>query len=106
LAASVETNQPPTISELPDQTVSSGTVTGPLSFSVWDAETPPDQLIVTATSSNPALVPITSIVLAGSGTSRTVTVTPVSGAKGAATITVTVSDGALAAHEEFQVIVP
>jgi len=61
---------------------------------------------VTATSSNPALVPITSIVLAGSGTSRTVTVTPVSGAKGAATITVTVSDGALAAHEEFQVIVP
>ena len=45
---------------------------------------------MTATSSNPAVVPNGAIVLGGAGANRTVSVTPI--AAGTATITVTVQD--------------
>jgi hypothetical protein len=58
-------------------------------------------LTVTASSSNPALVPNSNIVVSGTGTSRTVTVTPVANQTGTATITVTGGDGSSTASDTF-----
>ncbi len=58
-----------------------------------DAEVAPANLQLSATSSNPGLVPVDNIVFGGGGTDRTVTVTPTMEQTGSATITVTVNDG-------------
>ncbi len=83
----------PTISDLGDQTTYEATATPPIGFSVSDAETPAADLTVSATSSDSNLVPPGGFVFGGSGTSRTLTITPAAGQTGAATITVTVHDG-------------
>ncbi len=62
-------------------------------------------LTVTASSSNPSLVPNANIVVGGSGVSRTVTVTPVANQTGTATITVTGGDGFSTASDTFAVTV-
>ncbi len=95
------TNTAPTISVLADLTVAEDTATGVLAITVGDAQTAATALTLTASSSNPALVPVAGIVLGGSGAGRTVTVTPAANQSGSATITVTVSDGSLTANEPF-----
>lgn len=87
----------PTITALDPVAIPSGANTGALAFTIGDAETPAAALTVSASSSNTSLVPLGSIALGGSGATRTVTVTPVSGLTGTATITLTVSDGVLTA---------
>ncbi|QEL16257.1 beta strand repeat-containing protein [Limnoglobus roseus] len=99
------TNTPPTISAVADQTTA-GSPVGPLNFTVNDAETPPANLNVTASSSNVALVPVANITIGGSGMSRTVTVAPAPGQTGTATITLIVTDASGAAvSETFDVVV-
>jgi hypothetical protein len=83
----------PTITDIADQTIDEDTDTGPLGFTVGDVETPVDELDVSGTSSNTALVPDANIVFGGSGASRTVTVTPLADQFGSATISLTVTDG-------------
>ena len=46
-------NDPPTISDVADQTVAEDTATGALAFTVGDVETPAASLTVTATSVEP-----------------------------------------------------
>jgi hypothetical protein len=94
-------NTAPAISTVASQSVVSGRTTGQLPFTVNDAETAAGSLAVTATSSNPTLAPASAIVLAGSGSSRTVSVTPAAGQTGTATITLSVSDGSLTASTSF-----
>ncbi|HVY70599.1 MAG TPA: cohesin domain-containing protein, partial [Verrucomicrobiae bacterium] len=101
----VKPNTPPTISAIPDQQVTGGTVIGPLSFIIGDEDTSADQLSLSKASSNQALVPGGNIVFGGAGANRTVTVTPAAGQTGAARIAVTVSDGSLSATREFLVTV-
>ena len=83
---------PPTISTLSAVTIAEDTTTGARAFTVGDAETPAASLVVTATSSNPAIVPVSGLVLGGSGASRTVNVTPAANKNGSVTITLTVTD--------------
>ena len=64
-----------------------------------------EMLTVTASSSNPALVPNSNIVVSGTGTSRTVTVTPMANQTGTATITITGGDGTSTASDTFVVTV-
>ena len=64
-----------------------------------------EMLTVTASSSNTALVPNSNIVLSGTGTSRTVTVTPVANQTGTTTITMTGGDGSFTASDTFVVTV-
>jgi uncharacterized repeat protein (TIGR01451 family) len=95
-------NDPPTISEIPDQITHSSTTVGPIAFTIRDVETPADSLTLSAGSSNTALVPVSNIVFGGAGTDRTVTITP----KGTlvdetVTITITVDDGTDTASESF-----
>ena len=86
-------NTPPTISNIPNQTIPQNQSTGPINFTIGDAELPAVNLQLSGSSSNPTLVPNGNIVFGGSAANRTVTVTPVAGQYGNATITVTVNDG-------------
>jgi len=95
-------NDPPTISDIADQSTNEDVAKGPVSFTVGDAETSAGDLVLTKASSNPALVPTVNIAFGGSGADRTVTVTPAPDEHGTATITVTVTDGGgLSASDSF-----
>lgn len=85
-------NHPPTISGLSNVLTGVNTpVTVP--FAVNDLETPVGDLIVSAFSSNPILAPNISMTLGGSGSQRTLTLTPSPDAFGTALITLRVNDG-------------
>ena len=94
-------NDPPTISEIADQTTDEDTPTGAIAFTVDDVETDPADLTMSGSSNNQTLVPNAKIVFGGSGENRTVTITPADNQSGQATITVTVSDGEKETDETF-----
>ena len=98
-------NAAPTISDITNQTINEDTATSALSFTIGDVETAADSLTVTGSSSNTTLVPNTNIVFGGSGTNRTVTVTPVANLSGTAVITISVSDGSLTTSDTFTLTV-
>jgi len=85
-------NHMPTLSPFGAQTIDEDGSTGHLAFTVNDNETPSASLVLTATSSNPALVLPSGLVLSGSGENRTLRVTPKANQFGAATITLSVMD--------------
>jgi len=94
-------NAPPTIGAICDQSVPQDSVVGPIPFTVDDVDNDPAALAVTATSSDTALVPDANIALAGAGTDRTITLTPVALSAGAAIITLRVADGLAFASTRF-----
>jgi hypothetical protein len=85
-------NDPPTISQIDNQTIGEDTQLGPIDFTVGDQNNDPSELTVSGTSDNADLVPEDSIELGGSGANRTATVTPTADSNGTATITLTVTD--------------
>jgi hypothetical protein len=91
----------PTISSISNRTVNEDTSTGAIAFTVADLDTPVGNLILSATSTNTALVPNASLVFGGSGANRTLTATPAANATGTSTITVTVSDGVFSSQRSF-----
>ncbi len=96
----------PTITPIADQTINEDASTSGLAFTVGDADQPANTLPVTFSSSNTTLIPLSGIVITGTGANRTVTVTPASNLSGGpVTITLTVSDGTLTADEVFSVTV-
>ena len=100
------TNAAPTITTIAAQQTGPAATLGPLLFTVGDDQTAASSLVVTASSSSPSRIPNANIVLGGSGTNRTVTVTSAGNAQtGAATITLTVSDGSLTAQSQFTVTI-
>ena len=94
----------PSISAIPNQSTPTNTPTAAIPFTVSDAESAASNLTVSASSSNPTLV--TNIVFGGSGSNRTVTLTPELDQAGISTITITVSDGTNTASTSFALIVP
>ena len=88
-------SEPPTISDLADQIIPQDTSAGPVSFTIGDPATPANDLTLFGNSSNPALVPSGNIAFGGSGSNRTVTVTPAAGQSGLAYITLTVGNANL-----------
>ena len=72
-----------------------------IAFTVGDAETSPNALTLSATSSDATLVPVANIAFGGSGADRTAVITPAAGLSGTSTITVTVSDGTLTGSTNF-----
>jgi len=101
-----DSNDPPTISAIANQTIDEDGTTGLLAFTVSDPETAPGSLSLAASSSNPALVPSASIQLGGSGTNRTATIVPAAKQTGTTTITITVTDGSgLSTNTSFLVTV-
>jgi hypothetical protein len=94
-------NTPPAVSGLPAyQLDSPGQTPALVTFTVTDAES--TSVGVTATSSNHSLIPNENLALAGSGTSRTLQVTPFAGKRGAAVIRLRVTNASGAsAQQEF-----
>lgn len=96
----------PTISAIADQSVDEDHLAGPLAFTIGDFETPPADLQLAVTSSNPFLLPVTNIRLDGSGANRTVILIPETNQFGTALISITVRDAdGIAAIEMFELIV-
>jgi subtilisin-like proprotein convertase family protein len=97
----IATESPPTIGDIPDQATTLDTATAAIPFTIGDLETAASNLVLTAGSSNPTLVPTNNIVFGGSASNRTVTVRPASNQVGAATLTLIVSDRVMAASNSF-----
>ncbi|MFV5692098.1 DUF1566 domain-containing protein [Flavobacterium sp. LT1R49] len=82
----------PTLSSISDATIIEGSLPTPIAFTISDQETPLNNLTITASSSNTALIPNGNISLQGNTGSRTITLTPISGEMGTSTITITLDD--------------
>lgn len=100
-----EVDDPPLISIFSLRNISEDTAMATTNFWINDVDSPLANLEVTATSSNPGLVPDANIVLGGSGTNRTIRLTPVSDGNGVAIITLRVSDGHSNRTSQFQLTV-
>ncbi len=94
-------NDPPTISEIADQSVQEGTATPPLPFVIGDVDTPLADLTLSAASSDATLAPPEAFRFGGSGAARTVSIVPTPGLTGTTRITITVDDGAAQASTSF-----
>jgi hypothetical protein len=94
----------PTASTITNDTIDEdGVYNG--SITVGDDLIPVDDLIVTATSSAPGLVPNANITISPTGATRTIQITPVPDAFGVATITVRVADANQYVERTFQLTV-
>ncbi len=98
-------NSLPVIATISNRTINEDTSTGSIAFTVTDAETAASSLVVTASSSNTNLIPNANILLGGSGSNRTVTVTPAANQSGSSTITISANDGSGIATRTFVVTV-
>jgi hypothetical protein len=85
-------NDLPTVSSIPNQTLVEDTDSNLIVFSVADVESKADALIVSALSSDPALLPGQNIFLGGNGVERAITVRPRPDAFGTASVSVVVAD--------------
>ncbi len=96
----------PTLTQPADQVTSQGQAIPPIAFTIGDVETTANALFLTVTSNNEDLLPIdTAYSFGGSGTSRTLTITPAAGMTGTATITLSVSDGQTFTRKTFTLMV-
>jgi hypothetical protein len=99
-------NTAPTLSTFTNVHTISNIAFAPINFTVSDAEEPADGLIVSATSSDEAVVPNANLVITGAGGNRTLTITPADNQVGNSVITVTVTDsGGLSASRSFNAMV-
>jgi hypothetical protein len=96
---------PPTISTVPLQQIEESGTSSAIPVTIDDDLTPPSSLVLSASSSNPALIPNSSIVIAGSGSNRSVTITPTPALSGYSTITLSVNDGTFTTPTTFLVAV-
>lgn len=99
----VTVNGPPSVNDIPDQTVLAGSTIGPLPFTIGDSETAPDSLILSVSSNNPSYIPPGNVTFGGTGANRTISIsTP--GIVGSAILTITVTDaGGLVATDSITV---
>lgn len=84
-------NDNPVISAIADQSTPTG-VDKPVSFTISDAETASNSLVITRSSSNQSLVPDSNIAVSNNSGAVTLTITPAPGANGTTVITVQVAD--------------
>jgi hypothetical protein len=97
-------NDPPTISQIADQTIEAGQITAPILFTIEDLDNTLAELSVSANgvNANPAnLLPANAITLSGYGLSRTIRIASNASITGSVTITITVNDGELISTESF-----
>jgi Ca2+-binding RTX toxin-like protein len=91
--AVVPPNVAPTVTVGGGQCLSDNDARAVIELSLADADGPPGALTVTATSSNPSLVPDGALLIAGTGGTRTLSIAAAPKQSGTTTITVSVSDG-------------
>jgi hypothetical protein len=98
-------NTDPVISTIVSTNILANQSTPEIPFTVYDLETPSASLTVAGFSGNTALVPNGNIIFGGSGSNRTVSITPVNGQTGVAPIIVSVSDGTNTSSSLFTLMV-
>jgi hypothetical protein len=99
-------HQSPSISHLQDLRIPENTSSGPIRFTIGGkpyGRVPPNPYQVTASCSNQTLLPPNDLIIGGSGTNRTITITPASNRFGSSDVTVRVFDGQMTATETFRV---
>jgi hypothetical protein len=96
---------PPVISRITDQSMTLNSTLPPIAFTISDTDTPLNNLVLSAASSNPNLVPTANIQLKGSGSNWTATITAKAKRTGQTIITLYVSDGVSVAQTSFTVTV-
>jgi hypothetical protein len=101
LSAVFSVNGRPTISAITNQLTLEDVPTTAIPFTISDSETAPDSLSLLASSSNTNVVPVTNIVFGGTGTDRTLVITPATNVFGSSTISIMVSDGVASATNSF-----
>ncbi len=102
---SVAINTAPAIGLISDQSIDEDNSTLTIPFTLSDSEMATSALTLTKNSSNLTLVPLANVILAGTSSNRTVTITPAANQSGATLITISVSDGLLTSSESFTVTV-
>lgn len=85
-------NTAPAMSAIASQTANQDTVIGPIDFGITDAESAVGTLKLTVGADSADLFPADGIVLSGTGTTRSITLTPYESRTGTATIAVFVTD--------------
>lgn len=95
----------PSLSTLADITIDEDHLTPPIGLVITDADTPPANLTLAASSTNQTLVANGNIAFEGSGSNRNLIITPDTNQHGVTTITVSVSDGANSSSRSFQLTV-
>ncbi|MDZ7790183.1 MAG: cadherin domain-containing protein [Xanthomonadales bacterium] len=93
----------PTITAIANQSTDEDTTLSGIAFAIDDAETAAGSLSLTFGSDTPSL--IESHAFGGSGTNRTLQITPAQDQNGSAMITMEVSDGSLTTQEVFELTV-
>ncbi|MEE9355544.1 MAG: Ig-like domain-containing protein, partial [Methylococcaceae bacterium] len=102
----VQNNTAPSISTISDQTIDEDDNTGALAFTVSDAETRDEDLVVTVSSTNQALIPDGNITLVDLGSGNwTIQATPEANQNGSTTVTIGVTDGLNPSTNQFNVLV-
>lgn len=87
---SVFVGEPPVITDLPSAIdITVNTSSGPISLDLSGGTAP---ITLTATSSDTAVIPVSGIQFSGTGSSRTLTITPTQNQLGAAFVTITATD--------------
>ena len=95
-----------TLSALSDQVVNQDNSLGPLSVTIGGSAAQASDLIVTAMVADTGLVPSGNVLVSGSGTSRSLTLTPAPDQTGSTPVTLTVKDAAgHMASQTFHLIV-
>src|SRR6185436_19671055 len=87
------------------QTALMNSIAGPIPFIVDHGGGPLDSLVLTANSSNTALVRNENVAFVGTGAHRSLLITPATNRTGAATISDTVSDGETLSTTSFTLTV-
>jgi hypothetical protein len=103
VTVSITSNDAPTISQIPSATTPRNTAVT-IHFTV-DDDGGAAGVSVSGVSSNSVVVPSGSLTLGGTGTNRTVTITPAPNQQGVTTITLQASDGGRTATRVFTVTV-
>ncbi|MEP7187890.1 MAG: hypothetical protein ABI901_01715, partial [Roseiflexaceae bacterium] len=89
----VAVDDAPTVAGIADQVTGEDIPSSAISFKISDVETLSENLTLSASSSNTALLPNATMLLGGSRANRTITLTPAANQNGATTITLSVGDG-------------
>ena len=94
----------PTISAVADQVVAEDQTTGPITFNVSNPQA--GTLTVAASSSDTTLIPLDGIVVSGTGSNQTISITPAANLNGGPVIiTLTADDGTSTSQRSFEVVV-
>ena len=91
----------PTMSTIASQNSVEDVSVGPINFTLNDTDTPVANLTLSSSSSNSALIDNVGITFGGSGTNRTLVLTPKLDRFGSATITVNLTDGDEVVSQSF-----